>query len=302
MAEEKEEIALMIEKKIDESESYLFKCRTHPLVKIDGVKKLMRKLEAELNFLKKLRDNKDNLLDAHVDSSNLVHLGAIVHAASSMRGVVSILKPFRLVRNDTEANPAYKDIDKVAVDVVTDCGHTWIKVVARNPQSMDYISTGQGHYGEKSILEHAKVYLSCAQQNMYFFTVPTVQFVFYNGINDTLHQKLSTLGIVVKFPEQTSDLSCIETEPLTEISDRISKLNLDVSTMMAYVSSLTNGGTEFIFQEKILTEHAEMEKKNPIKIYLDRIFKGSYHQTTTSSMRNSHKRFSRNFGQSWRRR
>lgn len=129
-------------------------------------------------------------------------------------------------------------------------------------------------------MEHAKVYLSCAQQNLYFFTVPTVQFLFYNGINEKLHKKLSSLGVVVKCPEQnsiTTSSDCADTsisEAITEISDKVSKLNLDVSTMMAYVSALTNGGTDFIFQEKILTEHAEMEKKNPIKIYLDHLFKG----------------------------
>lgn len=50
------------------------------------------------------------------------------------------------------------------------------------------------------------------------------------------------------------------------------KLNLDITTLIAYVSQLTNGGKHWKFQEKILTEQAELERKEPLKPMLDSHF------------------------------
>ena len=51
-----------------------------------------------------------------------------------------------------------------------------------------------------------------------------------------------------------------------------SKLNLDITAMIAYVSSLTNGRNMFQYKEKILSEQAAWERSNPVKPELDKIF------------------------------
>ncbi|XP_064092894.1 UPF0415 protein C7orf25 homolog isoform X1 [Macrobrachium nipponense] len=54
----------------------------------------------------------------------------------------------------------------------------------------------------------------------------------------------------------------------------IRKLNLDVTAIIAYVSATTNGGANFIFADKVLTEQAMWERQNPVKKTLDQYFQG----------------------------
>lgn len=59
--------------------------------------------------------------------------------------------------------------------------------------------------------------------------------------------------------------------------EKVDKLNLDVTTMLAYVSAMTNGSSNWEYQEPILTEQASWERKNPVKKILNSIFKGELH-------------------------
>ncbi|KAK3861487.1 hypothetical protein Pcinc_032559 [Petrolisthes cinctipes] len=54
----------------------------------------------------------------------------------------------------------------------------------------------------------------------------------------------------------------------------VRKLNLDVTAMIAYVSSTANGGANFVFKEKLLSEQAKWERKYPVKETLEAYFKG----------------------------
>lgn len=53
------------------------------------------------------------------------------------------------------------------------------------------------------------------------------------------------------------------------------KLNLGVTTLIAYVSSLTNGGSHYNFETEILKQHAEWERARPVKPILDKLFEGN---------------------------
>jgi hypothetical protein len=65
-----------------------------------------------------------------------------------------------------------------------------------------------------------------------------------------------------------------ETSSLIDCSHGDQKLNLDVTAMLAYVSSLTNGRCNFEFKEPILTQQAEWERARPVKPVLDQVFEG----------------------------
>ena len=67
--------------------------------------------------------------------------------------------------------------------------------------------------------------------------------------------------------EESEDETEIDYEGIDE-----TKLNLDITAMIAYVSSLTNGRNMFQFREKILSEQAAWERSNPVKPELDKIF------------------------------
>lgn len=93
-------------------------------------------------------------------------------------------------------------------------------------------------------------------------------FDFANPIDRQLESSLTDLGIDVRINGKSTNCNATATE-----SD-IKKLNIDVTTMMAYVSSLTSGSFNWQFNEPLLTEQAIKESTCPIKKYLDDIFEG----------------------------
>lgn len=115
-------------------------------------------------------------------------------------------------------------------------------------------------------------------------------FVFANGIDNHIAFDLESLGVIVKgtrlktvtetnyVPDCTIDLQCNESESILPINkeneDNIDKVNLDVSAMIAYVSSLTNGHCNYAFKVPVLTQQAEWERQRPVKPILDELFCG----------------------------
>lgn len=130
-------------------------------------------------------------------------------------------------------------------------------------------------------------------------------FQFACGIEKTLADRLDLLGIIVSGRRlENGDLLCQEadcnnasddslqtcvSERSTEVNCSVlssgpssvidcshddQKLNLDVTTMLAYVSGLTNGRSNFEFKEPLLTQQAEWERARPVKPMLDHLFEG----------------------------
>lgn len=56
----------------------------------------------------------------------------------------------------------------------------------------------------------------------------------------------------------------------------IKKVNLDITTLITLVSSVTHGGCNFVFQEPLLTEQAAEERKNPILKDLKKFLEGEF--------------------------
>ena len=66
---------------------------------------------------------------------------------------------------------------------------------------------------------------------------------------------------------------------LSDLSSNINStdigiVNLDVSTLLAYVSNMTNGHANFVYREPLLTDQAEWERSRPVKPFLDKLFEG----------------------------
>lgn len=111
-----------------------------------------------------------------------------------------------------------------------------------------------------------------AHFHFYKFTVqsiPQIIFDFANQIDKELEKSLNELGIEVRINGQSKDSTLANIQ-----TNDINKLNLDVTTIMAYVSSLTYGNYNWEFKEPILTEQAIKESINPIKQHLDELFEG----------------------------
>lgn len=160
------------------------------------------------------------------------------------------------------------DDTAVRIDIVCDeIGYDvlWIKIIARNSDSITDGVLGRNEAG-KDIFEIAEDYLLLAQdQGMNFFRQPKVIFDFLNQIDESLENTLEEKGITIG--RKFRSLS-IENQ---QVSNTI-VLNVDVSTMLAYVSELANGGINYRFNEKLLEDQAIVERMEPIKPILDKIF------------------------------
>ncbi|XP_023021806.2 UPF0415 protein C7orf25 homolog [Leptinotarsa decemlineata] len=250
---------------------------------IEGSQKLYRKIGQELKFLKKAYKN-NSIKKEHLQCSNLTHFSALIDTLKDVKTCQSINKIFTL------------EDRKIHVDIISDNGLTWIKVIARNPKSLSQICLGNGSYGVKSIIDQAEEYVKCAKLYPCLFQTPKIVFVFSNGIGSHIAAKLESYGITVKgdrlsdsplnfdgssesdesdqddymlqSPTNTADLS-------TENISNISKVNLDVSAMLAYCSSVTNGSAELLdFDVPVLKQQAEWERLRPQKPILDAVFEG----------------------------
>lgn len=77
--------------------------------------------------------------------------------------------------------------------------------------------------------------------------------------------ELTKIGIAVRFDGIG--------EPQIEI-DELKKLNLDVTTMMAFVSNMTCETCNITFKQNILNEQASRERLLSTKNILDKLFQG----------------------------
>lgn len=123
-----------------------------------------------------------------------------------------------------------------------------------------------------------------------------------NGISSYIANKLESLGIIVKGERILDNFINLDSSPENSSSDKddsddeilnetlntpnisdlstknianIAKVNLDVSAMLAYCSSVTNGSASlYDFNVPVLKQQAEWERLRPQKPLLDAFFKG----------------------------
>ncbi|XP_074107389.1 UPF0415 protein C7orf25 homolog [Cotesia typhae] len=264
-----EELTKNVEEKIKSGYQMMEKLK--PLSeKVEGADKLSRKINQEVKFLNKVRST-GNVKKEYLQSTNLIHLNAIIERLVVSKDAVSVMRPFKFENSRLE------------VDIVCDAGSSWVKVIARNPRALTLISQGEGEFGQKSV-DQAQAYLSCAELHPHRYKAPEVVFHFACGIENSLAVRLEELGVVVegvrigsldpidaaicKNPEQIN----LTLESLSQ--GDIKTLNLDVSTLLAYVSNMTNGRANFDYLEPLLSLQAEWERLRPVKPVLDKIFQG----------------------------
>lgn len=124
---------------------------------------------------------------------------------------------------------------------------------------------GRCEYGSKDVLAVADEFLKVASPQMNFFRPPTVVFDFLHPIDEKLELTLEQKGIVIGRKFHHSATLCTR---------ECTKLNVDITTMIAYVSELSNGGAYHKFNEKLLEKQAATERKEAIKPILESLFEG----------------------------
>ena len=121
-------------------------------------------------------------------------------------------------------------------------------------------------------------------------------FYFASGIGKTLAAKLLEMGVevqgqMIELNSSEDDTSSSEDEldtftskPVENVNDFDDKfLFLDITCMVAYVSSMTNGGANFKFPKDIFNQQADWERTRPAKIELDALFVGKELVTSRSA-------------------
>ncbi|KAM3928286.1 UPF0415 protein C7orf25 homolog [Leptodactylus fuscus] len=271
---------------------------------VEGGAKLCSKLRAELKFLQKVEAGKVAIKESHLKSTNLTHLQAIIESAESLEDVVSVLHVFSY-------SDQFSEKQTLVVDVVANGGHTWVKAIGRKAEALHNIWIGRGQYGDKSIIEQAEDYLQASRQQPVQYSSPHIIFAFYNSVSKPMAEKLKEMGISVRgdivavnssaeIAQEENDLSCSDSdedddddlellhigkvdrdnivasvafprEIKVEVCNRV---NLDITTLITYVSALSHGGCHFIFKEKVLTEQAAQERQEKVLPLLDSFMDG----------------------------
>ncbi|KAE8290450.1 UPF0415 protein C7orf25-like protein [Larimichthys crocea] len=260
---------------------------------VEGHQKLCSKLRAELRFLRRVEAGELQVKESHLHSTNLTHLTAIVESAQSLEGVVALLHVFTY----QDAAGCRRTL---VVDVVANGGHTWVKAVGRKAEALHNIWLGRGQYGDKSIIGQAEDFLQASRQQPVQYRHPHIVFAFYNGVSCPMADRLRDMGVsvrgdivavntvVVEEGGDEEDLEEEEEEPTEDGNDEKAeseltrvdrgmvvaslefpaqvqveecrRVNLDITTLITYVSSLSHGRCHFTFREPVLTEQAAQER------------------------------------------
>ncbi|XP_034985417.1 UPF0415 protein C7orf25 homolog isoform X1 [Zootoca vivipara] len=267
---------------------------------VEGGSKLCSKLKAELKFLRKVEAGKVAIKESHLQSTNLTHLQAIIESAENLEEVVSVVHVFTY-------EDQFGEKQSLVVDVVANGGHTWVKAIGRKAEALHNIWLGRGQYGDKSITEQAEDFLRASGQQPVQYSKPHIVFAFYNGVSCPMAQRLQKMGISVRgdIVAVNALMECASEDlPLssgesdeggeglqvtkvdrgnliasvafpTEIRvDVCNRVNLDITTLITYVSALSYGGCDFIFKEKVLSEQAVQEREESVLPLLEDFMKG----------------------------
>ncbi|KAM9701264.1 UPF0415 protein C7orf25 homolog [Menidia menidia] len=259
---------------------------------VAGGLKLCGRLRAELRFLRGLGSGGRRPLEAHLRSSNLTHLAAVVQAAGSLPGVVALLQAVPL------RDAAGRRL--LPVDVVAGGGRTWVKAVGRRAAALHAIWRGRGHHGHRSLVKQAQDLLLASRQQPLHYQPPQVMLAFYGGVSRPMARRLIAMGVGVR-----GDVVAVEGEeegerrepgvggaspplpppptrplppprgapplvlarlafPAAPRAAACGRLNLDVTTLIALASSLCHGGAGLAFREPVLTEQAAAERRAPL--------------------------------------
>ncbi|XP_055911653.1 UPF0415 protein C7orf25 homolog isoform X1 [Eupeodes corollae] len=235
---------------------------------IPGAQKIQRKINQEIKFLQKVVSTNSIKLN-HVMCSNLTHYQFLVKILELQKDVVHIDCGF----------PVEERNNPLRVDIVCENGLKWIKAIARNSKSLTDAANGRASYGAKSIIDQAEEFIYAANQNLCMFRKPKVVFYFSHEIENEILEDMKEIGVealsITNQQPLPGDVGVLNDEDNSETDYAdVSTLNLDITTMLAYISSLTNGSTNWSFREPILTEQAKRERESPLKPVLDKIFEG----------------------------
>jgi len=251
---------------------------------IDGLIKLKKRMLSDLDFFSSLINNKYPIQKSHVSCTNLDSFEAIIDVLNEEKGIIGVRKVFTYNKKEEE-------LERFEVDIVSRNGACWIKVKAMKPEAIQSIYYGNTSYGNKSILKAAEEMIACAKQHLINYRVPVCVIKFVKGVTNDIAEELEDLGIVVhgniinfdeedgeKINNETNpDIESITTFPVTNL------VNLDVTTLIAYVAGVCNGEEMYEYSDPVLIKQAIEEREIKTLPILDDFMRGKELIVTTTA-------------------
>jgi len=253
-------------------------------LKIPGSRKFHNKLVKERQFLEKVLANSASarILELKLNTSNIRYLRGVLQKLEEelTSGKGEVLGLFRKivssqVKSQKKQRNKSKQATEIEVDIVANSGKRWIKVKAQNPESLqhDVIAKEKG----RTVVALAKALRHHASLKPIQFVAPECVIFFAAGVTPDVRKLVEDEGVRTEGETVESSFSLFEdysdedsysdeakckVPPSVPEIQEITAVNLDTTTLITYISDLTNGGGRE-FDSEILQVMAKDEETNP---------------------------------------
>ncbi len=276
---------------------------------VEGHQKLCGKLRAELRFLRRVEAGELQVKESHLHSTNLTHLTAIVESTESLEGVVALLHVFtyqdaagcrQTLVVDVVANGGHTWVKAVGRkaealhNIWQGRGQYGDKSIIR--QAEDFLQASRQQpvqYRHPHIVFAFYNGVSCPMADCLRDMGISVRgdIVAVNAVvteegGDEEEQEQQQQEEVEEpaedHEEEESELTRVDRGtvvaslafPAQVQVEECQRVNLDITTLITYVSSLSHGRCHFTFREPVLTEQAAQERRLQVLPQLEAFMMG----------------------------
>jgi len=311
-AEEDETLAAKLLEDVEECREMLETLTSGGLIKIPGATKLKHKLKKELLFLQSALDTFDpkapralDVLRQKRNTSNVGFLRGVMNKILAAKGeVVGVFRKFKIAPTVVPGNGTSKKHGppgggrrgrkpgrggEIEVDLVTREGRLWVKVKAQAPLAIqhDIIAKEKG----KTVRVLARGLAQAAKANLVHFNPPKCVIYFARGVTPDVKRIVEAEGVQVEGElvessyslfdgstseeeeEQNEEVSRPVVDPTDETAPEFGSVNLDTTSLITFISDLSNGGSR-VFDDDLLQVMAKDEEKHPAREELMRHLTG----------------------------
>lgn len=276
---------------------------------VEGHQKLCGKLRAELRFLRRVEAGQLQVKESHLHSTNLTHLTAIVESAQSLEGVTALLHVFTYQDSagcrqtlvvDVVANGGHSWVKAVGRkaealhNIWQGRGQYGDKSIIR--QAEDFLQASRQQpleYRHPTVIFAFYNGVSCpmAQHLEGMGVCVRGDIVAVNTfVSEEEELEEEQQGERTEDDEEEDEDEEEEEEELTRVDrgavvaslafpaqvqvEECQRVNLDITTLITYVSSLSHGRCHFTFSEVVLTEQAAQERHQQVLPQLNAFMEG----------------------------
>ncbi|XP_005814120.1 UPF0415 protein C7orf25 homolog isoform X1 [Xiphophorus maculatus] len=275
---------------------------------VEGHQKLCGKLRAELRFLRRVEAGELQVKESHLHSTNLTHLTAIVDSAQDLEDVVALLHVFSY--RDVAGRRRTLVVDVVADAGLTWVKAVGRKAEALHniwQGRGQYGDKSVVRQAEDFLLASRQLPVNYRYPRVVFafyngLSSPMADRLRHLGV--AVRGDIVAVRVEEEEEEEEKDEEEVEEEEadpddpegelasgLTRVQrgtvlarlafplpppppEECGRVNLDITTLIAYVSALSHGRCHFSFREPVLTEQAAQERRWPVLPSLDAFMAG----------------------------